>query len=147
MKTYCLTLDLHDDPRLIAEYKRYHTSQGFWPELVDHIRSEGILTEQIYLLGNRLVMILQTTDEFSFEAKAAADTANPRMQEWETLMWKYQKPLPHARHGEKWLRMEQIFELDSVRQSEALPDSSGDTVPGRVTRGRATEQFGEEHSD
>ena len=109
MKTYCLALDLHDDPDLIEQYKWYHRRENIWPEVVGNILSQGILSEAIYLAGTRLVMILQTTDEFSFGAKAASDQANPKMQEWEALMWKYQKPLPGARPGEKWVLMEEIF--------------------------------------
>ena len=58
-----------------------------------------------------MVMVLETTDDFSFEAKAASDQKNPKMQEWERLMWKYQKALPQAGPGEKWVRMEKIFEV------------------------------------
>jgi L-rhamnose mutarotase len=111
MKTYCLALDLHDDPALIAEYKKYHERRNIWPEVVANIKSQGILSEEIYLVGARLVMILHTTDDFSFEAKAAADQSNAKMQDWEALMWKFQKPLPQARHGEKWILMEKIFEV------------------------------------
>lgn len=111
MKTWCLTLDLKDGPGLIEEYKRHH--QQVWPEILDSIRNSGILEARIYLLGNRLVMTLETTDDFSFEAKGAADAANPKVQEWETLMWNYQKPLPQAKPGEKWLLMEQIWELQN----------------------------------
>jgi L-rhamnose mutarotase len=113
MKTYCLTLDLKDDPISIAEYRRYHEPANIWPEVVESIKSQGILKETIFLLGNRMVMLLQTTDEFSFEAKVAADLANPRMQEWERLMWKYQQSLPQAKPGEKWVCMEKIFEVDN----------------------------------
>lgn len=80
MKTYCLALDLHDDPELIAEYKRYHEPETIWPEVVANIKGQGILSEDIYLLGTRMVMVLRTTDDFSFEAKAATDQANPKMQ-------------------------------------------------------------------
>ena len=111
MKTYCLALDLHDDPARIAEYKWYHQEENIWPEVIENIKGQGILTEQVYLLGTRLVMVLQTTDNFSFEAKAAADHANLKMQEWETLMWQYQKALPQARPGEKWVMMEKVFEI------------------------------------
>jgi L-rhamnose mutarotase len=111
MKTYCLALDLHDDPDLIAEYRRYHQPDTIWTEVVTHLRDGGVLSEEIYLLGTRMVMILRTTDEFSFEAKAASDRANPKMQAWEDLMWKFQKPTPPARPGEKWVLMEKIFEL------------------------------------
>jgi L-rhamnose mutarotase len=111
MKTYCLALDLHDDPELIAEYKRYHEPETIWPEVVTNIKGQGILSEDIYLLGTRMVMVLRTTDDFSFEAKAATDQANPKMQAWEKLMWKFQKPTPQAKPGEKWVLMEKIFEL------------------------------------
>jgi L-rhamnose mutarotase len=109
MKRYCLALDLKDDRGLIEEYKEHH--RGVWPEIKQSIVSAGITDMQIYLLGNRLFMIMETEDSFSFEAKAAADAANPVVQRWEELMWKYQKPLPQARPGEKWILMEKIFSL------------------------------------
>lgn len=109
MKRYCLALDLQDDPELIAAYKAHH--QQVWPEVLDSIRSSGIEALDIYLTGNRLFMIMAVNDTFSFEAKQQADENNPKVQAWETLMWKYQQALPHAKAGEKWLLMEQIFEL------------------------------------
>jgi L-rhamnose mutarotase len=59
------------------------------------------------------MMILETTDSFSFERKAEMDQSNPKVQEWETLMWKYQQALPQSQPGEKWKRMQKIFELES----------------------------------
>jgi L-rhamnose mutarotase len=111
MKTDCLALDLKDDPELIAEYKRYHRPENIWPEVTAYIRELGILSEEIYLLGTHMAMFLYTTDDFSFEAKAAADQGNPKIREWEELMWKFQKPVPGAKPGEKWVPMENIFEL------------------------------------
>jgi L-rhamnose mutarotase len=111
MKTYCLALDLHNDPDLIAEYKRYHQPENVWPEVVANIRTQGVINEEIYLLGTRMVMVLRTADDFSFDAKAAADQADPKMRAWEEFMWKYHKPAPHAKPGEKWVLMEKIFEL------------------------------------
>lgn len=109
MKKYCLTLDLKPDPQLIEEYKDYH--RQVWPEVRRSILQAGILNMEIYLLGNRLVMLLEAQDDFSFSAKAAADAGNERVQEWETLMWKYQQALPQASPGEKWMLMEKIFSL------------------------------------
>lgn len=111
MKTYCFALDLHDDPLLIEEYKRYHQLENIWPPVLAAVRANGVISETIYLAGNRLFMILHTTDDFSLDAKAAADMANADMQRWEELMWKYQKPLPFARPGQKWVLMEKIFEV------------------------------------
>lgn len=109
-RRYCLALDLKDDADLIAEYERHH--KNVWPEITSSIRDAGIEDMEIYRTGNRLFMVMEVSEEFSFEAKAAADRADPRVQEWEALMWKYQQPLPMARPGEKWLLMERIFKLE-----------------------------------
>lgn len=111
MKRYCLTLDLDDDPQLIAEYKRHH--QNVWSEITKSIREAGVENLEIYLLGTRLFMILEANDRFSFDRKADADRKNPKVQEWEQLMWKFQRPLPQAKPGEKWVLMERIFKLDN----------------------------------
>jgi L-rhamnose mutarotase len=110
-KRHCLTLDLKDDPALIAEYKLYH--EKIWPEIAKSIKDAGIENLEIYLRGTHLFMIMEVNESFSFERKVDADRNNPRVQEWETLMWKFQKPLPGARPGEKWQLMEQIFKLES----------------------------------
>jgi L-rhamnose mutarotase len=108
---YCLTLDLKNDPGLIAEYKKYH--EKIWPEITKSIKDSGIVDLEIYLLGTRMFMIMEVNDKFSFEAKTKADKNNPKVQEWEELMWKFQHPLPQAKPGEKWMLMERIFKLES----------------------------------
>lgn len=109
MKRYCLALDLKDDPALIAEYEVYH--RNIWPEIEKSIKDSGIDNMEIYRTGNRLFMIMETKDDFSFENKSKADALNIKVQEWEQLMWKYQQALPHAKPGEKWILMNKIFEL------------------------------------
>lgn len=109
MKRYCLALDLVDDPILIAEYEKYH--EVSWPENIQAIKDAGITVMDIYRTGNRLFMIMETIDNFSFERKSEMDKVNPKVQEWEQLMWKYQQALPHAKPGEKWIMMKKIFEL------------------------------------
>ena len=109
MKRYCLTLDLKNDPALIDAYKKHH--QAVWPEIIQSIKDSGIKSMEIYLQTNRLFMIMETKDSFSFYGKSVQDGANPKVQEWEALMWKYQQALPTAAPGEKWMLMERIFEL------------------------------------
>ena len=109
MKKYCLALDLKDDPQLIATYEAYH--REVWPEIIQSIAESGILHMEIYRTGNRLFMIMETTDDFSFEAKGNADKQNVKVQEWEILMWKYQQALPNSAPGEKWKLMEKIFSM------------------------------------
>ncbi len=110
MKRFCLTLDLKDDPQLIAEYKRYH--EKIWPEITRSIKDSGIEDMEIYLLGTRMFMIMEVNESFSFEAKNRADQLNPKVQEWENLMGSFQKSLPQVSPGEKWLLMERVFKLE-----------------------------------
>lgn len=108
-RRFCLTLDLKDDSKLIAEYKRYH--EKVWPEIVRSIQESGIDDMEIYLLGTRMFMVMEVNEHFSFEAKAESDRKNPTVQEWEELMWTFQRALPEARKGEKWMLMDRIFSL------------------------------------
>lgn len=110
MPRYCFALDLNPDPVLIAEYERYH--EKLWPAITASIKDSGITDMQIFRIENRLFMIMETNESFSFEAKSESDAANPKVQEWENLMWKYQQALPSAKAGEKWMLMSKIFELE-----------------------------------
>lgn len=109
MRRFCLALDLVDNAALITEYEKYH--KEVWPEIVDSIKESGIENMEIYRTGIRLFMIMEVNDSFSFEDKAAADAANPKVQEWEQVMWKYQQALPTAQPGEKWVLTDKIFSL------------------------------------
>lgn len=109
MKRYCLALDLKDDAKLIEEYENYH--KNVWPEIIRSIKDSGIEFLDIYRTGNRMFMIIEADDSFSFEQKGKMDAANQKVQEWEELMWKFQQAIPWAKQGEKWVLMEKIFSL------------------------------------
>ncbi|UZH56681.1 L-rhamnose mutarotase [Salinimicrobium tongyeongense] len=109
MKRYVLTCELKDDPILKKEYVDHH--KKVWPEIVDSIKKSGILHMEIFNLETSLVMIIDTTPEFSFEEKAKMDAKNEKVQRWEELMWKYQKKIPSAQPGQKWVLMNKIFSL------------------------------------
>jgi L-rhamnose mutarotase len=110
MKKYCLAVDLVNDPVMIAEYEAYH--QKIRPEIEKSIRDAGITNMEIFRLENRMFMIMETEDDFDFDRKAKMDAENPKVQEWEQLMWKYQEALPSAKEGEKWVLMKQIFGMN-----------------------------------
>ena len=98
---HCFILDLIDDQNLITAYKKYH--EEIWPEITQSLLDSGI--------ENRLFMILEVKDSFTFERKEEMDLENPKVQEWERLMWKYQQKLPMAKKGQKWILMDKIFQL------------------------------------
>ena len=109
MKRFCLALDLREDTKLIAEYEDYH--KNVWPEIIKSIKGSGIEVLDIYRTGNRMFMIIEANEDFSFEKKATMDAKNSKVQEWENLMWKFQRALPWAKPGEKWILMDKIFSL------------------------------------
>ena len=108
-------LDLHDDPQSIAEYERWHRPEHIWPEIVASIREAGVRELEIFRTGNRLVLTMDVAEDFDGAAKAAADAANPRVQAWEALMDTFQRRLPWAKPGQKWVPMERIFSLRECR--------------------------------
>ena len=108
-KRFCFACDLKDDPKLIEQYKKYH--QNVWQEIIESIKVAGIEDMQIYLVGNRMFMVMEVNETFNFQKKSQMDAENPKVQQWEKLMWEFQQALPWAKKGEKWLAMEQIFQL------------------------------------
>lgn len=113
MKRFCFALDLKNNPDLIEKYIEHH--ENVWPEVLKSITDAGIIDMEIYNVGNRLFMIMETTDDFDPEAKAKADGKNQKVQEWETLMDNYQKRLPFAKENQKWVAMDRIFSLKKQR--------------------------------
>lgn len=109
MNRYCFALDLIDDPKIIEEYEKYH--EAVWPDILQSLKEAGIVDMEIYRVLNRLFMIIEGNDYFSFERKMEMDSKNPRVQEWETLMWNYQQGLPGLPVGEKWMPAKLVFKL------------------------------------
>ena len=110
--THYLLCDLKDDPALIAEYEAYHAAGQAWPEVTEAIREAGILGMEIYRAGNRLMMVMETGPDYSAQQHARINASNQRVQEWENLMDRYQRRLPFADAGVKWVPMQRIFDLD-----------------------------------
>ena len=111
VKRYCQTLDLRDNPELIAEYRRRHSKEYIWKEVMDGIRQVGILEMEIYLLGTRLFMIVETPLEFEWETAMAQLSTLPRQEEWEDYMAEFQLVKAGMSSAEKWQLMDRIFHL------------------------------------
>jgi L-rhamnose mutarotase len=109
MQRHCLTLDLRPDPELIVEYINLHRIGR--PEIHQSIRESGVQAMEIYYLDGRLFMIMDTSDDFTFERKAALDLANPAVQEWEKLMSRFQDVNSGSNPTKRWMLMENIFNL------------------------------------
>lgn len=110
-KRFCQTLDLKDDPDLIVDYCRLHEQGHVWQEILEGIRSVGILEMEIYLLGTRLFMIVETPTDFDWQAAMARLATLPRQAEWEALTARFQQASADAASAEKWQLMQRIFHL------------------------------------
>lgn len=111
MNRLCFACDLKNDPQAIAKYKEYHKSENAWPEITESIKDAGILDMEIYLIGNRLFMIMEVDDNFDIQKKEELDASNPKVQEWEELMSTFQQAVPWASEGQKWAPIDCIFKL------------------------------------
>ena len=112
MEKLCFALDLVNDHVLITEYEYWHKAENIWPEIKQSIINAGIKQLEIYRTGNRLFMIMEITEAFNPTKKAKADASNPKVQAWEQFMWKFQQALPNTQEGEKWVKMNKIFNLN-----------------------------------
>ena len=111
VKRYCRTMNLKDNPELIAEYRKRHSQEYSWKEIREGIKQVGILEMEIYILGNRLFMIVETPLDFDWDTAMARLATLPRQQEWEDYMSIFQDCEQGATATEKWQMMERMFYL------------------------------------
>lgn len=111
MKRYCQTLELKDDPEGIREYVYWHSPEHIWPEIPAGIRAVGILDMEIYRLGTRLFMIVETPDDFDWETAFGQLATMDRQAEWEDFVGRFQKTVSGSSSSEKWQLMERMFKL------------------------------------
>ena len=111
MKRYVQTLDLHDDPEMIRDYRKWHSKEHHWKEIREGIRAVGILEMEIYILGTRLVMVVDAPEDFDWKKAMDKLATLPRQAEWEAFVARLQGCRSNARSDEKWKMMEKIFYL------------------------------------
>jgi L-rhamnose mutarotase len=116
-RRYCKTLDLRDDPRLIAEYRSAHAPGAAWPEITGGMREVGILSMEIYIDGSRLFMIMDTVGDFDHDRAMTELAGKPRQAEWEALMSRFQDASPDAPAAGKWRLMERIYKMEEPEES------------------------------
>ena len=111
LKRYVQFLEINDDPELIAQYRYWHSEEHHWREIREGIRAVGILEMEIYMLGNRLVMIVDAPADFNWQEAMNRLATLPRQAEWEAFVSRFQGCSANARSEEKWQPMERMFRL------------------------------------
>ena len=106
---------MKDNPELIAEYRKRHSEGEAWSEILDGIREVGILEMEIYIVGTRLFMIVETPVDFDWSTAMARLSTLPRQQEWEDYMSEFQVAPTGVSSDEKWVLMERMFHLYNAK--------------------------------
>lgn len=111
VKRYCQFLEITDCPELIARYRECHDSEHSWKEVRDGIRAVGILEMELYIIGNKVMMIVETPLDFDWKSAMARLAGLPRQAEWERFVAEMQGCDPEATSDGKWQLMERMFYL------------------------------------
>ncbi len=111
VKRFVQTMELRDDPELIALYRKAHSEEECWKEIIEGIRAVGILEMELYILGTRLVMIVDAPADFNWDEAMSRLATLPRQAEWEQYVARFQKCAEGQRSDEKWQMMERMFHL------------------------------------
>ncbi len=113
VKRYVQMLDLKNDAELIRKYREVHDKEHVWQEILNGIRSVGILEMEIYIQKNHLVMIVETPLDFDWNEAMARLSTLPRQEEWEAFVAQFQQCAADATSDQKWQMTERMFYLYS----------------------------------
>lgn len=111
IKRFVQTLTLNSDEEARREYIKWHSPEHNWKEIRNGIREVGIIEMEIYILGNTLVMIVDTPEDFDWGKAMARLATLPRQAEWEAFVSQFQGCNANATSDEKWQMMQRIFFL------------------------------------
>ena len=110
MKSFGFTLCIKPDPDIVERYKWHH--QRVWPEVLAGLREVGITEMRIFLLGTRMFMYVEATDDFDPARDFPRANASQKAKEWDALMRSFQQLAPEAKPGEWWAQMEDVFDMN-----------------------------------
>lgn len=116
-KRWVQTMQLKDDPALIAEYRKRHSEGKVWEEILQGIRACGLYDMEIYILGSTLVMVCEGPVDLNWDEAMAKMASGPRQAEWEDFMSIFQKCERGQKSDEKWQMMERMFHVYETKSS------------------------------
>lgn len=97
------------DPAQFEEYKAYHAA--VWPEILKMITACNIRNYSIFHKDYMLYAYFEYIGA-DFAADMAKMAADPKTQEWWSVMEPMQIPVATRAAGEWWANMEEVFHLD-----------------------------------
>lgn len=100
-----MTANLVSDAKLQQEYLSYHATQfKNWPEVAKGFCNANFQQLLVFKNGRQLMLVISIPKGESLD-KLNPKTAenNPRVDEWNRLMKKYQEGIPGTKPGEVWV--------------------------------------------
>lgn len=107
-----LTANLVADEKLQKEYVDYHTTQfEKWPEIAKGFCNADFQQLQVFKNGRQLILVISIPKGENLD-KLNPKTMenNPRVDDWNDLMKKYQTGIEDAKPGETWIFLKKIEE-------------------------------------
>jgi L-rhamnose mutarotase len=96
-------------PEHFERYKKHHAA--VWPEVLDMIKKCNMQNYSIFYKDNMLYAYFEYTGS-DFAADMARMAADPKTQEWWSIMEPMQKPVDTRKSGEWWANMDEVFHID-----------------------------------
>lgn len=107
-----LTANLVEDPKLQQEYLDYHKTQfEKWPEIAKGFCNADFQQLQVFKNGRQLMLVISIPKGEDLDKLNPKTTENnPRVDQWNALMKKYQTGIEDAKAGETWIFLKKVEE-------------------------------------
>ena len=105
-----LTANLVDDPKMQKEYVEYHKTQfEKWPEIAKGFCNADFQQLQVFKNGRQLMLVISIPKGEDLDKLNPKTTENnPRVDDWNAIMKKYQTGIEDAKQGEVWNFLKKI---------------------------------------
>ncbi len=135
MNRHVFTVNLKDDSESVEAYTRYH--RAVWPEVQASLKRVGVQQMDIYLLGHRLVMVVEMRDGLDYRTAFKSHvSSSQRVAEWERLMTSLFEPPADAHAGEWWALMDPVFHMGQGTEAHGLTETQEPAIAHVADRSR-----------
>lgn len=113
-----LAANLVKEPKLQQEYLNYHATQfKKWPQVSKGFCNANFQQLLVFKNGRQLMLVISIPKGESLDKLNPKTTENnPRVNEWNKLMKKYQEGIPGTKPGEVWVFFKPLKINNSVTQ-------------------------------
>lgn len=106
-----ISANLVKDSVMQQEYLKYHANQfKEWPEVAQGFCNASFQQLLVFRSGRQLMLVISIPKGASLDELNPKTTENnPRVDDWNALMKKYQEGLPGTKNGETWVFLNPVI--------------------------------------